>query len=63
MRTPGSEGKDRHIDQTVESKIGVKEGYDRELDEIAMPKTEYDPLKTWPMETETADEILVRAKW
>ena len=63
MRTPGSEDKDRQTDRTVESKIGVKEEYDQECDEITMPKIEDDPVKIAPMEAETADEMWERAKW
>ena len=53
MRSVGSEGKDRQIDRTVQSKIGVKEEYDQELDKMAMPKTEYESMKIASMENET----------
>uniref|UniRef100_A0AAV1VC95 Uncharacterized protein n=1 Tax=Peronospora matthiolae TaxID=2874970 RepID=A0AAV1VC95_9STRA len=56
MKTLRSEGEDRQIDQTVESNIRVREEHDKKLDEIAMPKTEYDPVKISPMENVTANK-------
>ena len=62
MRSVGSEGKDRQIDRTVQSKIGVKEKYDKTPDKIAMPKTEYDLMKIASREKETTNKARERAK-
>uniref|UniRef100_A0AAV1UAI4 Uncharacterized protein n=1 Tax=Peronospora matthiolae TaxID=2874970 RepID=A0AAV1UAI4_9STRA len=59
----GSDVKDRQIGQTVRSKIGAKEEYDETPDKIAMPKTEYSPMKIAPREKETTGEARERAKW
>ena len=62
LRTPRSDNKYRQIAQTVESKIGVKEEYDQEYDEITMPKIDDDPIEIAPMNAETSDEMWERAK-
>ena len=62
MRSVGSEGKDRQINQTVQSKIRVKEEYDQELNDIAMLKTEYDPRWIASMEIETTGKPWEHAK-
>uniref|UniRef100_A0AAV1UT68 Uncharacterized protein n=1 Tax=Peronospora matthiolae TaxID=2874970 RepID=A0AAV1UT68_9STRA len=62
-RSMGSDVKDRQIGRTVQSKIGAKEEYDETPDKIAMPKTEYNPIKIASMEKETTGEARERAKW
>ncbi|CAI5731147.1 unnamed protein product [Peronospora destructor] len=63
MRSMGSDVKDRQIGRAVQSKIGVKEKYEETLEKIAMPKTEYNPVKIAAREKESNSEARDRAKW
>ncbi|CAI5731144.1 unnamed protein product [Peronospora destructor] len=56
MRSMGSDVKDRQIGRAVQSKIGVKEKYEETLEKIAMPKTEYNPVKIAAREKESNSE-------
>uniref|UniRef100_A0AAV1TG59 Uncharacterized protein n=1 Tax=Peronospora matthiolae TaxID=2874970 RepID=A0AAV1TG59_9STRA len=62
-RSMGSDVKDRQIGRTAQPKIGVKEEYDETPDKIAIPKTEYNPMKIASREKETTGEARERAKW
>ena len=63
MRSVGFKDTNRQIDQAVKSKIGVKEGYDQEQDEIAKQKTEYDKIMIASVDNETKGKAAEHAKW
>ena len=63
MKAPGSEDGDQRINKPPRSKGVVKEEYDRELAEIAVPKVKYEPAPDAAQKIETVGKRWDSVEW